>query len=629
MSATGNSSIQEGATYTLNLSATFQIANPSAITGWIINWGDGTDTTPADGTSTSITHVFNTFGDFSITATAANSYGSYNTDPQDVQVTPLAANGSPSATGGKVYALNLSALVSPQLGTPVAWNIDWGDGSDPDNDGVVGQIVPGTVTSATHTYEAAFRGQDIITVTAIDANGQSATTTQNVQVNSSIPDLFADGDPAAEPNADYTLNLSAIYDDPTTSETAAHWFINWGDNTTSTATGTDTSTTHQYAESTAPRTIQASFTDDNDTYDVDPLSVVVQPAAPSDVAATAQSVTAIKVNWTNHATTQTGFTIERDDGSGDGFVDFATVDDVDATSYIDTTVTPGTTYKYQVRAIGAAGEDSDDSDPTDGLDPASIVDPAASIDADPNSLHATPLTLTVSGTVPTKWYVDWGDASTNAQNMQIVDGSLATVTTDSTTDVETYSLNVTHTYPANGTYAVKATVWDGFNGVDGVSYTEADDSVTVHDSPTIPDATISVDENSSVTFNPVVNATYDDAASSTFAASYTGIVQPPSNGKVTIDSDGSVTYRPDANYSGSDSFQVDAYDGSWQGKAVTVNVTVNHKAAVPLQVNPPGWNGGQFFVVSYLPDGTEVVTGTATVDLSKYVSIPDASDPVT
>ena len=53
----GNSTVFEDATYTLNLSATGTVPD-HPITGWLINWGDGSPNTPESGTATTATHVY-------------------------------------------------------------------------------------------------------------------------------------------------------------------------------------------------------------------------------------------------------------------------------------------------------------------------------------------------------------------------------------------------------------------------------------------------------------------------------------------------------------------------------------------------------------------------------------------
>lgn len=78
------------------------------------------------------------------------------------------------------------------------------------------------------------------------------------------------------------------------------------------------------------------------------------PAAPSGLSATAGSATQINLSWTNNATNQTGFKVER---SPDG-VSFAQIGTTGAatTTYLDSLLPPLTTYYYRVRATNGAGD---------------------------------------------------------------------------------------------------------------------------------------------------------------------------------------------------------------------------------------------------------------------------------
>ena len=78
------------------------------------------------------------------------------------------------------------------------------------------------------------------------------------------------------------------------------------------------------------------------------------PAAPTNLTATVPAALQIKLTWTDNANNEEWFKIER---STDG-VNYTQIDvaSANATSYVDTTVVPGTTYYYRVRAANAAGD---------------------------------------------------------------------------------------------------------------------------------------------------------------------------------------------------------------------------------------------------------------------------------
>lgn len=86
--------------------------------------------------------------------------------------------------------------------------------------------------------------------------------------------------------------------------------------------------------------------------------VPVVPAAPSDTAATSTNPQSVLVSWTDGSSNESGFRIERNDGSGV----FASLTSLppNSTSFLDFSVQPKTTYLYRVRALNASGE----SDPS-------------------------------------------------------------------------------------------------------------------------------------------------------------------------------------------------------------------------------------------------------------------------
>jgi predicted phage tail protein len=79
------------------------------------------------------------------------------------------------------------------------------------------------------------------------------------------------------------------------------------------------------------------------------------PAAPTNLTAAAVSITQINLTWTDNASNETGFKIERCKGSTcTNFSQIATVG-ANVTSYQNTGLSGNTTYRYRVRAYNAAG----------------------------------------------------------------------------------------------------------------------------------------------------------------------------------------------------------------------------------------------------------------------------------
>lgn len=79
------------------------------------------------------------------------------------------------------------------------------------------------------------------------------------------------------------------------------------------------------------------------------------PAAPTSLAATAASQTQINLTWTDNASGETGFKIERSPDGSTGWTQIGTAS-ANATSYNDTGLTANTTYYYTVRAYGTLGD---------------------------------------------------------------------------------------------------------------------------------------------------------------------------------------------------------------------------------------------------------------------------------
>jgi hypothetical protein len=79
------------------------------------------------------------------------------------------------------------------------------------------------------------------------------------------------------------------------------------------------------------------------------------PAAPTNLVATAPSTRRIHLAWTDNATNETGYTVERCKGATcTAFTKVASLA-VNATAYDDTSVRSGTTYRYRVVAVNTAG----------------------------------------------------------------------------------------------------------------------------------------------------------------------------------------------------------------------------------------------------------------------------------
>jgi hypothetical protein len=77
------------------------------------------------------------------------------------------------------------------------------------------------------------------------------------------------------------------------------------------------------------------------------------PAAPTDLTATAPSAGQVQLTWTDNATGEYGFYIERSEDNSNWSLIYTA--DADTMDYVDTSVFPDTTYHYRVQAYNGSG----------------------------------------------------------------------------------------------------------------------------------------------------------------------------------------------------------------------------------------------------------------------------------
>ena len=143
-------------------------------------------------------------------------------------------------------------------------------------------------------------------------------------------------------------------------------------------------------------------------------TLVPPPAAPTALTATGVSTSQINLAWTDNATNEDGYYVERCTGAA--CVNFAQIQIVgpNATSYQDTGLTAGTTYRYQVRAYN-----------TGGVSGYSNIANGTTIPNPP----AAPTSLTVTSVSGSRVTIGWMDNSLNEDGFQIERCTGATCTT--------------------------------------------------------------------------------------------------------------------------------------------------------------------------------------------------------
>ena len=165
------------------------------------------------------------------------------------------------------------------------------------------------------------------------------------------------------------------------------------------------------------------------------------------------------------------------------------------------------------------------------------------------------------------------------------------LTNDTDSDSSTLTVGAVGT-AANGTVAVNDngtlsyTPNAGFSGSDSFTYTVSDGELSdegtvsvsvsnINEAPVAIVDSVTGDEDTLITGNVLVNDT--DADGDDLTAT---LASNPTNGSVTLSTDGSFEYTPNANFNGSDSFTYTVSDSEFSN-AGTVNITVDAVNDVP------------------------------------------------
>jgi hypothetical protein len=172
------------------------------------------------------------------------------------------------------------------------------------------------------------------------------------------------------------------------------------------------------------------------------------PAAPTGLTAMALSQSAIDLAWTDNATTEAMYTVERSPNGVTGWTVLTSTLAGGSTSYHDTGLSALTTYSYRVKATNAAGSSAYSNTAT-----ATTQDPPPQPPAAPSALSATAASSTA---VDLAW-TDNADNETGYTVERSPDGAAWTAVT-TTLPAGTTSYHDTGLTPSTGySYRVKAT----------------------------------------------------------------------------------------------------------------------------------------------------------------------------
>jgi hypothetical protein len=153
-----------------------------------------------------------------------------------------------------------------------------------------------------------------------------------------------------------------------------------------------------------------------------------------------------------------------------------------------------------------------------------------------------------------------------------------------------------HTNPAHGTVTVDATgafvytPLSGYSGPDSFTYTATDSNATsatatvnLTTTPLAADDTVSTTAGSAVTLD-VPGVLANDLGTGIRVMAHTA----PSNGTVTVTAHGSLTYTPNANFSGADTFTYRITDSNGSHDSATVSVTIGAHSVDDTGTTPAG-----------------------------------------
>ncbi|MET0382665.1 MAG: Ig-like domain-containing protein, partial [Burkholderiaceae bacterium] len=494
---------------------------------------DGTLTfTPTPGFSGSVTFSY----------TDRNAAGGQSSSTITISV-PASADHSPVAVAD-AYVGTMNALISGNLSANDAPSADGGNVWS-----LAAGPAHGTVlvnANGTFAYEpaAGYAGNDSFTYTITDADGSKSSATVTLSI---APVPVANPDTlAGTENSPITGNLNSN-DVPSAGQTNT-WAL-----TTGASHGTvtvDPDGTFSYVPApgyTGADAFTYTITDSNGHTSTATVALTVSPLAPVAV----DDAAAVKENASVSGTLVTNDTPVAGEAN--------TWAVATPPAHGAVTVHADGTYTY-TPATGYVGTDSFTYTITDASGQSSTAKVA----------------LTVSAVAP----VAVDDAASVKENAS-VSGTLVTNDTPVAGEVNTWAVA---TPPAHGAVTVHPdgtytyTPATGYSGADSFTYTITDASgqsstatvhLTVTPVPIAANDTVSGKENSTITGTVAANDTPDSTGVNTWA-----LASGPAHGAVTLSPNGTFSYVPATNYSGTDSFTYTLTDGAGNASTATVNLTI-------------------------------------------------------
>ncbi len=222
---------------------------------------------------------------------------------------------------------------------------------------------------------------------------------------------------------------------------------------------------------------------------------------------------------------------------------------------------------------------------------------------DTTTLISNPATVTINVTSVNDAPVAINDSYTVDEDTPLTVTAPGVLTNDTDVDASTTLTAVLVTGPSNGSLVFSSngsftyTPNSNFSGADTFTYQASDGTASsniatvtinvtaVNDAPLAFNDSYAVNEDATLTVaaaqSVLANDTDADAGTTLSAILVTG----PSNGSLTLNSDGTFTYTPAANFKGTDTFTYQVSDGTVLGNSATVTITVTAVNDAPVAVN--------------------------------------------
>ena len=502
--------------------------------------------------------------DFSLTVTSTSTEASNEDSASTTLTTSVGVNTGPAA-GDDSAVLNEDASTVIDV---------LANDSDVDGDDVyVGSVTEpehGTVAinedgTVTYTPDADYNGTDSFTYTIYDGEGNSDTATVNLTVNPENDDPVAVDDTATlSEDASATLNVLGN-DTDLDYDSLSLDSVTQPDHGTVTINEDGTVTYTPDANYNGPDSFNYTISDGAGGTDTATVNLTIDPENDAPVATDDSAIlgedSAATLNVLANDCDLDGDTISLDSVTQPEHGLVTINEDGTVTYTPDANYNGADSFTYTI-SDGAGGTDTATVSLT--VNPENDAPVATDDTAILGEDSAATLNVLANDT-------DLDGIAISLDSVTQPDHGLVTINEDGT---------VTYTPDAdyNGTDSFTYTISDGTGGTDTATV-----NLTVNpenDDPVATDDSAILAEDSAATLNVLANDTDLDGGT----ISLDNVTQPE-HGLVTVNEDGTVTYTPDANYNGTDSFTYTISDGAGGTDTATVNLTVNSENDAPVAVN--------------------------------------------